>query len=97
MCAWRIDKNNKPYIGSNDTRDLIEQRLSALENIELKKVRILNASFDAVLEFGEGFQLHLFSFQVTDDEQWMFYTPEHKTFTAGPGSEWSYVDSDKSL
>jgi hypothetical protein len=96
MCAWRIDKNNKPFIGSNDSRDLIEQHLPVLEGKELKKVVILNKAFDANLLFGDEYQLHLFSFQVTDDEQWRLYTPENKTFIAGPGIEWSYRDSDKS-
>jgi hypothetical protein len=95
MCAWRIDKNNKPFIGSNDARDLIKQHLRALEKKELKKVIILNEAFDANLVFGDEYQLHLFSFQVTDDEQWMLFTPEEKVFTAGPGNEWSYHDSDK--
>jgi hypothetical protein len=95
MCAWRIDKNNKPFIGSNDSRDLIKQHLRSLESKKLRQVIILNEAFDATLVFGEEYQLHLFSFQVTDHEQWMLFTPEKKTFTAGPGSEWSYHDSDK--
>lgn len=95
MCAWRIDKNNKPFIGSNDSRDFIEQHLHSLEEKELKQVIILNNAFDAKLTFGDEYQLHLFSFQVTDDEQWMLFTPEKKVFVAGPSSEWSYRDSDK--
>ena len=95
MCAWRIDENNKPFIGSNDSRDLIEQKLRLLEDKELMKVIILNEAFDANLLFEGGYKLLLFSFQVTDDEQWMLFTPEQKTFTAGPGSEWSYSDSNK--
>lgn len=97
MCAWRIDKNNKPFIGSNDSRDLIEQNLHSLEDKKLKKVTILNEAFDANLAFGEEYHLRLFSFQVIDDEQWKLFTPESKTFVAGPGCNWSYHDSDKSF
>lgn len=95
MCAWRIDKHQKPFIGSNDSRELISKKLRALDGKELKKVTILNSAFDTNFTFEDGFELHLFSFQVTDHEQWMFFTPEHKTFSAGPGSRWSYVDSNK--
>ncbi len=95
MCAWRIDKNDKPFIGSNDSRDFIEQNLRSLEDKELRKVIVLNEAFDATLIFGDEYKLHLFSFQVTDDEQWKLFTPEHKTFIAGPGCTWSYRDSDK--
>jgi hypothetical protein len=95
MCAWRIDKNNKPFIGSNDSRSLIEQKLCALEKKELTEVIILNDSFDTKLVFDDEYQLHLFSFQVTDNEQWKLFTPERKVFVAGPGSEWSYQDSNK--
>lgn len=95
MCAWRIDRNNKPLIGSNDSRDLIERNLRSLEDKKLTNVTILNESFDANLLFEGGLELLLFSFQVTDDEQWMLFTPEKKVFTAGPGSKWSYQDSDK--
>jgi len=95
MCAWRIDKKNKPFIGSNDSRDLIEHHLRELENKELKDVIILNEAFDTTLVFGDEYQLHLFSFRVTEDEQWMFFTPNNKVFTAGPGNEWSYDDAKK--
>ena len=95
MCAWRIDKNSKPFIGSNDSRDFIETHLRELEDNELRKVVVLNEAFDAILIFGEEYRLHLFSFRVIEDEQWIFFTPEKKAFSAGPGCEWSYTDSDK--
>lgn len=93
MCAWRIDKNQKPFVGSNDTRELIREKLREMQGKELKSATILNDAFDAHFSFGDEFELHLFSYQVTDHEQWMLFVPERKTFTAGPGAEWSYVDS----
>lgn len=95
MCAWRLQQNNKPIIGANDDRELIAEHLSILKGKALVSVTISNESFDTVLQFEDNFQLLLFSFGVKDDEQWMLYTPEKKTFTAGPGTSWEYEDSSK--
>lgn len=93
MCAWRIDINKKPCAGSEDSREKIEKCLTELTQRELTKVIILNDAFDAKLVFGEDVELYLFSFYTEEREQWMFFTPGNKVFTAGPGSEWSYEDS----
>lgn len=91
MCAWRIDKDKKPLVGSNDTREKIENALCELKDKNLESVEILNHAFDTKLIFGNDIELFLFSFYTQDDyEQWMLFTPERKTFTAGPGSQWSY-------
>lgn len=95
MCAWRIDKNDIPFVGSNDSRDLIQQKLQSLADQKLKTASILNEAFDTTFTFGDEYKLHLFSFEVTDDEQWMLFTPEKKVFVAGPNNEWSYHDSNK--
>jgi len=95
MCAWRIDKNKKPFAGSEDTREKIENCLLELANRTLKKAEILNDAFDTKLLFDEDMELYLFSFYTEEKEQWMLFTPDRKTFTAGPGCAWSYRDSDK--
>lgn len=95
MCAWRIDKARMPVAGCEDSREKIEASLSELSIRKLKKVEILNNAFDAKFIFGEDMELHLFSFYTEESEQWMLFTPENKTFTAGPGIQWSYSDSDK--
>lgn len=95
MCAWRLEQNNKPIIGANDERELISEHISVLAGKALTDVTINNDSFDTVLQFEDNFQLLLFSFGVKDDEQWMLYTPQKKTFTAGPGTNWEYEDSSQ--
>lgn len=95
MCDWRIDKDKKPFVGCEDTREKIESSLPELAERELKGVEILNNAFDAKLTFGNNIELHLFSFYTQDEKQWMLFTPENKVFIAGPNSEWSYHDSDK--
>ncbi len=95
MCAWRIDINHIPCAGSEDSREKIESCLFELSQRELNEITILNDAFDAKLKFGKDLELNLFSFKTTEDEQWMFFTPEHKVFTAGPRNQWSYHDSNK--
>ena len=95
MCAWRIDMNKKPYAGSEDSREKIENCLSQIVERELRECIILNNAFDTKLVFGTDIELYLFSFHTEEEKQWMLFTPEKKVFVAGPGSEWSYHDSDK--
>lgn len=95
MCAWRIDINKTPCAGSEDSREKIESCLSELGQRELNEVAILNDAFDAKFTFGKDLELNLFSFKTTEDEQWMFFTPENKVFTAGPRNQWSYDDANK--
>jgi len=95
MCAWRIDINKKPCAGSEDSREKIESCLKELAQRELNEVIILNDAFDSTLIFGNDIELHLFSFYTEEHEQWMFFTPENKVFTAGPKNQWSYEDAKK--
>jgi hypothetical protein len=95
MCTWRIDKNDSPLIGSHDPRELIEQNLQKLECQKLSEISIHNKAFDSSFSFGEEYKLHLFSCQVSDYEQWKFFTPERKVFVAGPGATWSYHNSNQ--
>jgi len=95
MCAWRIDKGRVPVAGCEDSREKIEASLSELSIRKLNKIEILNNAFDVAFIFEDDMELHLFSFYTKEKKQWMLFTPENKTFTAGPGCEWSYHDSDK--
>ena len=95
MCAWRIDKEGVPIAGCEDSREKIEATLSELSIRKLKKVEILNNAFDVKFIFEDDMELHLFSFYTAENNQWMLFTPENKTFTAGPGCDWSYSDSDQ--
>lgn len=82
MCAWRIDKDCKPFVGSNDSRKLIQERLSKMQGKGLKSVAILNDAFDAHFVFENGLELYLFSYQVADHEQWMLYHLSKIAFSA---------------
>lgn len=91
MCAWRLDKDGVPVVGSNDLREQIAENLNALENKTLEGIFILNDAFDIDFQFSHGLRLYLFSYNATSDEQWKFFTPEEKVFIAGPSSSWRYI------
>jgi hypothetical protein len=93
LCAWRLDQNLDPLVGSADDRELIEPKIQILENKKLLSAKITSNSFDLVLDFEDNITLYLFSFQVADHEQWLLYTPEKKTFIAGPSNTWTYEES----
>jgi len=93
MSAWRLSQNKELLVGSGDGRDSINQILSLLEDKKLISGRVINNSFDCLFEFEENISLNLFSYHLADSRQWMLFVPEKKTFTAGPGAEWSYIDS----
>ena len=93
MAAWRLDQGDTPIIGAADNREIIQEGLNILNGNELKKISILNDSFDVLIEFQNDLNLLLFSFGVKEYEQWMLFTPERKVFTAGPGIDWSYENA----
>jgi len=95
QCAWRIDKAGKPVVGSEDDRKIIEKLVKIIENKVLKKFDILTNSFDAKLTFSGGIVLYLFSYITVEVEQWKLFAPGNKVLVTGPGTKWSYRDSDK--
>lgn len=95
MCTWRLEHNGEPIIGAGDEREVLRLKIPLLNGKKLLQVKVLNKSFDTILDFEKGYRLLLFSFTVEDDEQWMFFTPNKKVFTAGPGTNWVYEDSSK--
>lgn len=93
MCAWRLEQNGDPIIGSGDERNAIQPKIPLLISKELLQVQVINNSFDLIFDFEKGYRLLLFSFEIEDSEQWLFFTPNEKVFTAGPGTNWKYNDS----
>ena len=90
MCPWRIDKQNTPWIGSNDHRKLIEKKLCEINCGDLVQYKILNDSLDTCFIFNNDIVLSLFDCSVIEDEHWMLFTPDDHVFTLGPGNQVSY-------
>ena len=91
VCAWRLNKNNKPLCASSDSeRRFIEETLAKLNNKKLLQVSVLNDNFDLEMLFENNLRLLLFSHTTQEYEHWMLYTPDSHVFIAGPGNKWSY-------
>lgn len=95
MTMWRIDLGGVPIIGSDDTREKIAEELEILEGKKLTNVTINSAAFDVSLFFEDDIKFSLFSSGVVENEQWLLFTPDDKTFVPGPGSNWSYRSSSE--
>ena len=93
MCAWRIDKNGRPYVASSDDRTKIAELIKELAHATLTKCEILNASLDTKWYFDEHITLTLFNTSTEDEDQWFLFTPEEKVLTIGPGDTWIYEPS----
>ena len=91
---WRIDLDFDPIIGSNDELEIQCDALCKLDGKRLLNFSILNDSFDALLEFESGYNMHIFSCSVLKNEAWVLFAPENKAFIAGPGEEWDYTNTD---
>lgn len=96
MCAWRIDKNQKPFLGSEDdfSREVFQEKLSEIKGKKLLSFDILNTAFDSQIKFESDFAINLFSFG-TQKEQWILFRPEKKVLTVGPGDRWVYRNEDE--
>ncbi len=95
MCAWRIDKDNKPYSASNDSRAIIKSKLQALAGAFITKYEILNDSLDTKFYFDANITLTLFNINTQDEyaKQWMLYIWEENVrnvLVIGPGNSWYY-------
>ncbi len=97
MCVWRLDIGDEPFIGSDDKREIIKEKIVKLENKKLCNVEIVNKAFDVKLEFEDEITLFLFSFNTQEFEQWMLFTPDKKVMTAGPGKNLSYEKAGSEL
>lgn len=93
MCAWRIDKNGKPYIASSDDRTKIAQIIKELFDTVLTKWELLNPSLDTKWYFDDHITLTLFNTSTEDEDQWLLFTPEDMVLTIGPGDTWTYQPS----
>ncbi len=102
MCAWRIDKNGRPYVASSDVRTKIAECIKELVGTTLTKWELLNTSLDTKWYFGEHTTLTLFNTSTQDEDQWLLFTPETlgecrrpcMVLTFGPGDIWAYEPSN---
>jgi len=89
-CAWRIDKNKKMWIGSEDNRESIINKINLLSNLQLQRLQINRYNLSATLYFTDEIILRLFPFITEEYEHWVLFTPSNKVLIAGPGNNYSF-------
>lgn len=92
MCAWRIDKDNKPLVASSDSRDKIRDTIAIIAGATLINY-VLYSSLDAQFSFNDNVTLTLFNISTQDEKQWMLYVWENdirNVLVIGPGNSWYY-------
>lgn len=95
MCAWRIDKDDKPLVASSDSREKISDTIKIITGTTLTNY-VLNSSLDAQFSFDNNINLTLFNTSTQDEEQWMLYLWEQDVryvLVIGPGNSWYYEPS----
>lgn len=90
MCCWRIDIDDEPLVGSNDSREKISLLLNKINGKKLTGFKIINNSLDVILNFENNIRLILFSCNTEEDEQWMLFTPDYHVLVIGPANAVSY-------
>jgi hypothetical protein len=98
-CAgWYLENPNGVFIGSEDTRDIIEKEIQVLEGHKLRNILISTMAFETRFVFDDGIVLHTFSLSFFDVcESWKLFTPEKKVLAINPNGQWSYEPADKAL
>lgn len=93
VCAWRIDKNDRPLAGSFDSEKHVKNHLKLLKSKKMLKCEILNRSLDTKFYFEDGLSLFLFSCfsdPESEYEHWILSTPDRYALVIGPGDKITY-------
>lgn len=92
MCAWRIDKNDTPFVSCEDDRIIIADKVQALQGTSIVKYEILNIAYDTKFYFGDNFTVTLFGIYTADPAcvAWYLYDMQvGKVLTVRAGG-WLY-------
>jgi hypothetical protein len=95
-CGWYLENPNGLFLGSEDSRKILEQEIKVLEGRRIESVIISPIGFETNFEFNGGLVLHIFPLNFFDPHEfWMLFTPIGKVLVLGPGKEWTYKFSNK--
>ncbi len=95
MCAWRIDKDGKPYVASFDEHETTTSLVQIVAGTTITGYMILNAALDTVFSFETNITLTLFNTNTRDTTQWMLFTPDDAhVLSIGPADRWDYGQSN---
>lgn len=73
--SWRISKNGKYIIGSNDCREDIHLHMQEMLGKCFQSFQFLSQFLDVVFNFDEGYQITTF-FNWMEEDQWTIFLPD---------------------
>jgi hypothetical protein len=93
LCSWRIEKDGRFLVGSEDSKDKMIECVKQMEGCRLESFQIFPQALDAILTFDKGLILRLFPVLSEDEDNedshhWMLYMPANKVLVTGPGNRW---------
>lgn len=92
MCEWRLEKDNKVLVGSEDHHSRINTALQQLDGLNLLNIDIQLQTLDTVFHFTGSIDLRIFTAKFIDDDSphWIFYfLTDQSKLEIGPGLTWS--------
>ena len=72
---WRISKNGKFIVGSNDHRDIIQTNIQKLIGKHFHSFQFLSQFLDVAFNFDDGYQITTF-FNWFEEDQWLIFIPD---------------------
>jgi hypothetical protein len=94
--AWRVEKEGRVVVASDDEYTTSEMQVRCLEGRVLQSFEIMTPALDAVLTFEQEIILRIFSTYSEETEEtgmdtWKLYTPDKgKVIQIHAGGTWSY-------
>ncbi len=94
--AWRLEKDERVLVASEDDQAKIEAEIQCLEGCVLQSFEVVTPALDALLTFEPDIVLRIFSIYSEETEErgmdsWMVFTPDAgNVITVQPGGKWSY-------
>lgn len=87
QCDWKLTKNRRLVVSSDDPRDRIRLALGTLEGRTLESVHLFGDDFHTDFLFRGGLRLRTTGYEDgrEDEERWLLYTPDHKVLINLPG------------
>lgn len=72
--SWRLSKNEKYIVGSDDSRELIQSNIQELIGKRFESSQFLSNFLDVQFNFQDGYQLRTF-YNWSEENQWTMFLP----------------------
>lgn len=95
MADWRIERQGRILVGSNDLPELIDEMIADLGSPTFESLAVQPGTGDTVLDCAGGLRLMVFASALPSDdsEAWVLTQPDGSTLSGGPGSRWALEGS----